>query len=93
MADNKKTNKKLILRILLSLIIIASLVAGIFLLINYVPPVKEAFILATTKKPETFTELYFEDHLSLPKEIILFKENNFKFTIHNLENKDMDYTL
>ena len=91
MVKNKKINSKLVLRILLPLFIIASLVAGIFLLVNYVPSVKEAFILATTKKPETFTELYFEDHLSLPKEITLFKENNFKFTIHNLENKDMEY--
>ena len=91
MADNKKTNKKLILKIVLSLAIVICLVAGIFLLINYVPPVKEALILATTKKPETFTELYFEDHLSLPTEIVLFEENSFKFTIHNLENRDMDY--
>src|SRR5665648_1047660 len=43
------------------------------------------------KKPETFTELYFEDHLSLPNKVTLFKENNFKFTIHNLENKVMVY--
>ena len=55
------------------------------------PSVKEALILATTVKPETFTELYFENHLSLPKEVTLFKEYNFKFTIHNLENKDMEY--
>ena len=55
------------------------------------PSVKEALILATTVKPETFTELYFEDHLSLPNKVTLFKENNFKFTIHNLENKDMEY--
>ena len=91
MVKNKKINSKLLLRIGLTLLIIAALVAGIFLLVNYVPSVKEAFILATTKIPETFTELYFEDHLSLPKEITLFKENNFKFTIHNLENKDMLY--
>ena len=91
MVKNKKMVGKLVLRILLPLFILACLVAGIFLLVNYVPSVKEAFILATTKKPETFTELYFEDHLSLPKEITLFKENNFKFTIHNLENKDMLY--
>jgi hypothetical protein len=91
MVKNKKINSKLILRILLPLFIITSLVAGIFLLVNYVPSVREAFILATTKKPETFAELYFEDHLTLPKEITLFKENNFKFTIHNLENKDMEY--
>ncbi len=36
-------------------------------------------------------ELYFEDHLSLPNKIVLFKENSFEFTIHNLENKDMEY--
>ena len=91
MVKNKKINSKLVLRILLPLFIIAALVAGIILLVNYVPSVKEAFILATTKIPETFTELYFEDHLSLTKEITLFKENNFKFTIHNLENRDMLY--
>jgi hypothetical protein len=91
MVKNKKINSKLILRILLPLFIIACFVAGIFLLVNYVPSVKEAFILATTIKPEKFTELYFENHLSLPNKVTLFKENNFKFTIHNLENKDMEY--
>ena len=91
MANNRKINSRLLLRILLPLLIIACLVTGTILLINYVPSVKEAFILATTKIPETFTELYFEDHLTLPSKITLFKENNFKFTIHNLENKDMLY--
>ena len=61
------------------------------LVVECVPSVKEALILATTVKPETFTELYLEDHLSLPNKVTLFKENNFKFTIHNLENKDMEY--
>lgn len=91
MVKNKKINSKQVLKIGLPLFIMVCLVTGIFLLVNYIPSIKEAFILATTKKPETFTELYFEDHLSLPKEITLFKENNFKFTIHNLENKDMGY--
>ena len=91
MDKNKKSKARLVLRIVLPIFIIACLVTGVFLLVNYVPSVKEAFILATTKKPETFTELYFEDHLSLQKEITVFKENNFKFTIHNLENKDMEY--
>ena len=91
MAKNKKRIRRLVLRILIPLLVIAALVAGFILLVNYVPSVKEAVILATTKIPETFTELYFEEHLTLPKEITLFKENNFKFTIHNLENKDMLY--
>jgi hypothetical protein len=91
MVKNKKKVTRLVLRILIPLLVIAAIVAGFILLVNYVPSVKEAFILATTKIPETFTELYFEDHLTLPKEITLFKENNFKFTIHNIENRDMVY--
>ncbi len=53
--------------------------------------ISESIAMATTVKPETFTELYFEDHLKLPKDTILEKSNSFKFTIHNLEYKDMDY--
>ena len=43
--------------------------------------------------PETFTELYFEDHLKLPKTVDKnpSKEYSFKFTIHNLEYKNMKY--
>ncbi len=91
MVKKKKINSKLIIRIVIPILVLCIIAAGIFLLVKYVPSVKEALILATTVKPETFTELYFENHLSLPKEVTLFKENNFKFTIHNLENKDMEY--
>ena len=90
MVKNEKINDKLIMKIRLTLLVVWFIVVG-FLLVECVPSVKEAFILATTKKPETFTELYFEDHLSLPNKVTFFKENNFKFTIHNLENKDMIY--
>ncbi|MFA6005263.1 MAG: hypothetical protein WC775_02140 [Patescibacteria group bacterium] len=41
--------------------------------------------------PETFTELYFEDHLKLPTRIIPEEEQTFKFTVHNLEYTDMEY--
>jgi len=87
----RKINYKRIIRIELLLLVVCFIVVGSFRLVKYVPSVKEALILATTVKPETFTELYFEDHLSLPSKVTLFKENNFKFTIHNLENKDMEY--
>ncbi|MBI5122785.1 hypothetical protein HZA75_02890 [Candidatus Roizmanbacteria bacterium] len=50
-------------------------------------------------KPEKFTELYFEDNTHLPIKInkdLLNKPiadlYSFRFTIHNLENKDMKYT-
>jgi len=92
MDKSKNKNRKLIIRIVLVLLIICLIAVGIFLLVNYVPSVKEALILATAVKPETFTELYFEDHQSLPNKATLFKENSFKFTIHNLENKDMEYS-
>lgn len=90
MVKHRKVNYKLIMRIRLLLLVVWFIVVG-FLLVDCVPLVKEAIILATTVKPETFTELYFEEHLSLPNKVFIFKENNFKFTIHNLENKDMIY--
>jgi len=91
MVKNNETYDKPIMKIRLLLWVVWVIVVGCFLLVEYVPSVKEAVVLATTVKPETFTELYFEDHLSLPDEVALFKENNFKFTIHNLENEDMEY--
>lgn len=42
-------------------------------------------------EPETFTELYFTDHLHLPSTIYPNQKQVFKVTIHNLENKDMKY--
>lgn len=53
--------------------------------------VKEAVTLATTKKPETFTELYFQNHTGLPSRVIPNQEYSFAFTIHNVEYQDMDY--
>lgn len=73
------------------------------------PGVKKTITLATTRQPETFTELYFEDHTHLPKEFVQptpstkrtraaaislnQKTYTFSFTIHNLENKDMSYHI
>ncbi|MHB1276455.1 MAG: hypothetical protein ACYCXQ_02830 [Candidatus Humimicrobiaceae bacterium] len=81
---------RLILSIVLTLMAVC-LVLVFFQIAKYVPSVKEAFFLSAHPKQETFTELYFENHLSLPDKFILSKEYNFKFTIHNLENKDMEY--
>ena len=88
---NKKINWKLITRIEL-LILAVLFVIGTYWIYVTVPGVREAVVLATTVKPETFTELYFENHLSLPSTIIYGEDNKFKFTLHNLENKDMNYT-
>ena len=55
------------------------------------PAIREAIVLATTVKPETFTELYFENHTQLSDTITRWQEYPFSFTIHNLEYKDMEY--
>ncbi len=46
-------------------------------------------VLASTE--ETMTELYFDDHLNLPKSIMAGDEISFSFVIHNLEGRDMAY--
>ena len=89
MVKNKNIKSKVI-RVVLLITVVCLFAVGVFQLVKY-NSVKKAIILATTREPQTFTELYFENHLSLPGKITLFKENNFKFTIHNLENKDMEY--
>lgn len=48
-------------------------------------------LIFTTSSTESFTELYFEDHNNLPGDIELNKEYSFKFSIHNLENQQIDY--
>lgn len=48
-------------------------------------------LIFTTKKSESFTELYFENHQNLPKVITLNQNYDFYFTIHNLENKLTTY--
>lgn len=59
--------------------------------INSSPSLTRAIRLSTTRLPENLTELYFEDHLNLPKFISPDKQTEFKFTIHNLENQRVDY--
>jgi hypothetical protein len=84
-------NKTIFLHIALVLACGVILTEMGILLYNAFPSLRENIALATTVKPETFTELYFEDHLNLPKETTIDKSYSFKFTIHNLEYKDMVY--
>lgn len=41
--------------------------------------------------PETYTELYFEDHTSLPKKTTAGEVTTFSFTIHNMEGVTTTY--
>ena len=91
MANKKKINYKLIRKIGL-LILAMSFFVGLLRVAYSIPQAKEAIALATTKKAETFTELYFENHISLPKIIKRYEFYNFTFTLHNLEQRDMEYS-
>ncbi len=62
--------------------IIIALVIGIIIVI--------ITLIYFRPEPETFTELYFNDHQDLPK--YSQNEYNFSFTIANHENKDFEYT-
>jgi hypothetical protein len=44
-----------------------------------------------TPQPETFTELYIDNHTSLPKHPQIGDTIAFSFTINNLEHKTMKY--
>lgn len=70
-------------------IILSITVAIVYSLLN--PTVKKAITMATTVMPETFTELYFENHINLPTKTIANIPYSFSFTVHNLEHKDMVY--
>ena len=88
-----KHNKRLKLIIKAELYVLCLLsVLGIILSANSIPSINEAITLATTQKPETFTELYFENHLDLPKTVKPKTPYTFTFTVHNVEYKDMEYS-
>ena len=82
--------RNLIKKIVISIIVVGLFAVVILKLVKY-DSVKETIILATTQNPQLLTELYFENHLSLPDKIVLFKENKFQFTIHNLESREIEY--
>lgn len=91
---NKNVDRKSFfhkLDIFLFSLIIVVLIAISYQLLSLNKDFKNNFRLATTVKPETFTELYFENHLNLPSKVMLKEPYSFSFTIHNLENQDMAY--
>jgi len=62
------------------------LIAGILIIIG--------FLVALSFIPlgiEPLTEVYFENHTELPKHLFLNQSYDFTFTVHNLEEQDMNY--
>ncbi len=52
---------------------------------------KQTVVLASTYKAKSFTELYFENNATLPKKFKPDSSYHFTFTIHNREQKDINY--
>jgi hypothetical protein len=73
------------------LVLVAAALVGIYALASNVPSIRNAVTLATTKKPEAFTELYFEDHDDLPKVVERYRNYSFAFTVHNVEHRETEY--
>jgi hypothetical protein len=68
------------------------LVLLILLIVAFsIPQVKQVLALATQVRPETFTELYFENHATLPRIIRPGQTSGFSFTVRNLESKTVKY--
>lgn len=86
----KKTTIKKIKQFFYGIIIIGLAISIIFYL-STIPSVRQTWVLATTIQPERFTELYFEDHMNLPKKAVKDESYEFRFTIHNLEYKPVNY--
>ena len=90
MKKTEKINYKLM--VIIELMILAVLLAvDAYGYYHYVPNVKKTITLATSVKPETFTELYFENNLKLPTDVVIGRKYSFAFTVHNLENKTYKY--
>lgn len=88
---HKKSDYILFLKIGLCLILFFRILIEINRIIQYFPAIKKTLVLATTNIPESYSELYFENHNYLPWKIESNQVYGFTFTIHNLENKDMEY--
>ena len=83
--------KDKLIKIGMSWLTVCLIIIWLVLFFVYMPNFREKVVSALSVKPESFTELYFEDHLNLPDTVSLTEENSFEFTIHNLENKEMEY--
>src|SRR5260370_15081174 len=74
------------------IVVLFSLFVAGYLYVSSHRSIVNAIHLVTTEKQEAFTELYFENHLNLPKHVTSSQEYFFNFTIHNLEGKNMKYS-
>lgn len=88
---NKKVRFNVSKQVLLAVVFFFSLI-GIFAFSRNFTHIKNVTVDAFSAKPETFTELYFNDPIGLPRFIEDQQQYGFSFTVHNLEGKATPYT-
>ncbi len=74
-------------RILALELLIVLVVLGVM----FKTPIHSAYALASTHQPETYTELYFTNVVSLPKQVTVGRIYNFGFKVVNHESRIMTY--
>lgn len=92
--NTKKIKREILfykLNIVLFIIIISEICILGFNVLSQNSNFMNTVALATTVKPETFTELYFENNAKLPSTVTQNKTFHFSFTVHNLEYQKYTY--
>jgi len=74
-----------------SIIVLIAALAALILYMNRGSIHGELNNLKLIPQPEHFTELYFNDHLSLPKNTVAKQPISFSFIIHNVEGVTTTY--
>ncbi len=69
-----------------------ALTAAVAAYLVFTPSGANALHLATTKQPERFTELYFNNSQKLPTQVTPGKYYTFSFHVTNQEYSTIDYT-
>jgi hypothetical protein len=89
-----RLTRKQLFKLVFLLLIGVTLVGGvlIFFNLNRASIHNELVALDLIPKPETLTELYFNDSTNLPKSAASNQTISFAFVIHNLEATDYQYT-
>ena len=75
--------------ILICIVILLIAMSGIIYAVRF-PLIKQLTVYKLLPRPEAFTELYFDNHRSLPA-LLSDAPQSFRFVIHNNEYKNFKY--
>lgn len=83
--------KPLVLKWSAAVVVALLAIVGAFYADTHGREISQAATLATTRQPEPFTELYFDNIESLPQKATPGQSVSVSFVIRNLENQQFQY--